>query len=241
MTIPEMSDLIICKTCGHKKLPEFFTIKVTTGRMMKTCDACRNKKIPCPHCDYKCNARHLEKHVRAIHDKIRDQQCPHCEFKCGQSGDLVEHVRSIHDQRCPKCEFKTSRTDNLTRHLMICTGGKHLSSGEYVIKGVLEAMNIAFIREMYFADCRNNDPLPFGFYIPLLSMAIEFDGRQHFDSIEHLGGQESLERTQRHDAIKNEYCSTNRIHLLRIKYTEFESIEKLIKNFISPGVDESNV
>lgn len=114
-----------------------------------------------------------------------------------------------------------------------------MSSGEYAIKSILEAMDIAFIREMRFADCKNVFPLPFDFYIPLLAVAIEFDGRQHFEPVERFGGQEIFERTQINDALKNEYCATNGIRLLRIKYTEFERIQELIENFISLPTDAS--
>lgn len=112
-----------------------------------------------------------------------------------------------------------------------------MSSGEFAIRGVLEAMNIPFIQEMRFADCRDAKVLPFDFYIPLLTSAIEFDGRQHFEPVAHWGGQESFEHTQRHDAIKNVYCAANGIRLLRIKYTEFERIQELIENFIAPPIE----
>ena len=107
-----------------------------------------------------------------------------------------------------------------------------MSSGEFAIKGILEAMNIPFIQEMRFHDCRDIGVLPFDFYIPLLTSAIEFDGRQHFEPVKHFGGQEAFERRQRRDAIKNEYCAANGIRLLRIKYSDFERIQELIENFI---------
>lgn len=108
-----------------------------------------------------------------------------------------------------------------------------MSSGEFAIKGVLEAMHIAFVQEMRFADCRDIKSLPFDFFIPLLAVAIEFDGRQHFEPVAHFGGQEHFDATQRRDAIKNAYCATNGIRLLRIKYTDFERIQELIENFIA--------
>ena len=61
---------------------------------------------------------------------------------------------------------------------------------------------------------------------------IEFDENQHFAPVKYFGGQDAFERTQRNDAIKNEYCITNNIHLLRIKYTDFEKISELISSFL---------
>lgn len=117
--------------------------------------------------------------------------------------------------------------------MRVCTGAAHMSSGEYAIKGILEAMNIVFVQEMRFLDCRDINVLPFDFYIPLLTCAIEFDGKQHFEPVDYFGGQANFERVQRRDAIKNEYCAANGIRLLRIKYTDFERIQELIENFIA--------
>ena len=86
-------------------------------------------------------------------------------------------------------------------------------------------MQVAFVREMRFHDCRDSYALPFDFYIPLLTVAIEYDGQQH-EAIEHFGGAERLEVTK-HD---------NGIRLLRIKYTEFEKVEELIKAFLTTSI-----
>ena len=43
-------------------------------------------------------------------------------------------------------------------------------------------------------------------------------------------------RTQIHDKIKNEYCLTKNIKLIRIPYTDFDKIEEiLVKNSIIKG------
>ena len=137
----------------------------------------------------------------------------------------------IKDKQCPKCDHTCSMTSDMTKHIKVCTGRERMSAGEYAIKGVLEAMQVAFVREMRFHDCRDSYALPFDFYIPLLTVAIEYDGQQHFEAIEYFGGSERFEVTKRHDAIKNQYCSDNGIKLLRIKYTDFER-EELISAFL---------
>ena len=58
-------------------------------------------------------------------------------------------------------------------------------------------------------------------------MCIEFDGEQHFRSVEFFGGKKAFKLTQKKDKIKNEYCKNNNIHLLRIKYNE--NIEEKLK------------
>jgi len=120
--------------------------------------------------------------------------------------------------------------------MKVCTGGDRMSSGEYAIKGVLDAMKVNYQREMRFADCKSTNSLPFDFYLPQHMAAIEYDGKQHFEPIEYFGGQSTLERTQRHDAIKNAYCESNNIRLLRIKYTDFDRIQELIETFLADPI-----
>ena len=86
------------------------------------------------------------------------------------------------------------------------------------MKEILSSFN--FESEKRFDDCRNVKPLPFDLYVPILNLCIEYDGRQHFEPIEHWGGFDGLLLTQTNDFIKNQYCNDNNINLLRIRYDE---------------------
>lgn len=94
------------------------------------------------------------------------------------------------------------------------------SKGEINIKNILEKNNIIFVQQKRFNDCRNKKPLPFDFYLPNHNFCIEFDGRQHFESIDRWGGLIGYEERIKIDEIKNEYCEKNNIKLLRIKYSD---------------------
>ena len=61
---------------------------------------------------------------------------------------------------------------------------------------------------------------------------IEYDGRQHFEPIEHWGGEEAFQKVKTYDKLKDDYCNDNGYLLLRIPYTEYEHIEKLVVEFI---------
>lgn len=104
------------------------------------------------------------------------------------------------------------------------------SSGERQVRQWLEKYNIVYEYQHPFKDCRDVLALPFDFYLPDFNMCIEYDGRQHFESIEYFGGQKSFEYVQRHDKIKNEYCEKNNIKLLRIPY--FTNVEEELDNFL---------
>lgn len=94
------------------------------------------------------------------------------------------------------------------------------SHGEKEISKLLEEMNIKFIREKRFIDCKNKNTLPFDFYLPEHNLCIEYNGKQHYESVEFFGGDKTLKLTQKNDKIKNLYCKENNIDLLNIKYDE---------------------
>lgn len=106
----------------------------------------------------------------------------------------------------------------------------HDSKGERQVRLWLSNHNISYERQYKFKDCRDNRQLPFDFYLPCYNLCIEYDGKQHFEAIEYFGGQESFEKTLKHDNIKNEYCKNNGISLLRIPY--FKNVEEELNNFL---------
>jgi len=94
------------------------------------------------------------------------------------------------------------------------------SKGENIVMQFLEKNNINYITQKRFNNCKNKHSLPFDFYIPKHNICIEYDGRQHFETIRLWGGEKRLQYIQENDNIKNEYCLNNNINLLRISYKE---------------------
>jgi very-short-patch-repair endonuclease len=70
--------------------------------------------------------------------------------------------------------------------------------------------------------------LPFDFYLPKYRIAIEFDGKQHFEPLEFFGGIQSFEKLKLNDKIKSDYCEDNYINLIRIKYDQINIIWELL-------------
>lgn len=62
---------------------------------------------------------------------------------------------------------------------------------------------------------------------------IEYDGIQHFEHREFLMTKEEYFNLKRNDELKNLYCKNNNIILLRIKYTDFNKIEKILLDYLS--------
>lgn len=101
------------------------------------------------------------------------------------------------------------------------------SKGELKIASILSDKKIKYEKEYTYDNCRNINPLPFDFYLPEYNILIEYDGKQHFEAIDYFGGISGLEYRQLNDKIKNEYCDSNNIKLIRIRYDE--NISKKLK------------
>ena len=109
------------------------------------------------------------------------------------------------------------------------------SVGEKIISAVLDSNDIQHTFQYTFSNCRDNKPLMFdiAFYKnSLLTGLIEFQGVQHYKSIERFGGEEALKNNKKRDKIKFDYCKVNNIPLLVIPYNQ--DLKTLLKNFIEP-------
>lgn len=106
-------------------------------------------------------------------------------------------------------------------HITSC-GCRIQSSGEEYVATILNELNIEFIPQYKFDDCKLKYVLRFDFAIfydnKFLGL-IEFDGQQHFEPIDFFGGEDGFNKTVDRDNIKNTYCKSHDIPLLRLPYT----------------------
>ena len=103
------------------------------------------------------------------------------------------------------------------------------SKGEREISRTLNALNINYIREYLFNDCRGkNRPFPFDFYLPDYNCCIEYDGEQHFLYRESGIFANKLDTIKEHEIIKTEYCKNNNIKLIRIPYSFIKKIKRIL-------------
>ena len=138
--------------------------------------------------------------------------------------------------KCPLCNnlFYELPAKVNNGHTTSC-GCRIQSFGEQYIQSLLENLHIEFKPQYSFSDCKCVYILHFDFAIfnngTLLGL-IEYDGRQHFEPVEFFGGQEGFKKTKIRDEIKNTYCKTNNIPLLRIPYTlSIQDIEEKIYEY----------
>ena len=107
------------------------------------------------------------------------------------------------------------------------------SRGELKVIQVLQKLNIDFITQKEFNDCKNILPLKFDFYLPKYKIALEYQGKQHYESIQYFGGEERFQKQIKTDSLKEEWCKNNNIKLIKILYTDYKDInEDYTKNNI---------
>lgn len=193
--------------CGHE-----YEIKQQDLKQGKDCFKCHgSKKYSQKEFELLFNDKKLKGYsLVGIYDGINKN----VEIKhdvCGKVFNIVPSRYFRQFKKCPKCFTK--------------------SKGEDLIASFLDKLNISYEREYKFKDCKNKRELPFDFYLPDKNVCIEYQGIQHYKSVDIFGGNYNFEYTQHNDKIKKEYCENNNIELLEVPYfiTDIKSflVEKI--------------
>jgi len=122
----------------------------------------------------------------------------HCNYKY----EVTPYNFIYRHNRCPKC-------DNAAR-----------SHGESSIREFLESNHCIYVTQYKFADCRNKKPLPFDFAVfnldGSIKCLIEYQGNQHYQSIDYFGGKKTFKKRMKLDKIKSDFCDSRGLNLLKI-------------------------
>lgn len=140
--------------------------------------------------------------------------------------------------QCSICNYEWMTTPHSLLRGDRCPKCFSISKGEETILKTLDELNIEYIYQKRFEDCKNQLPLAFDFYIPKHNMCIEFQGQQHYEPIKYYGGENEFKIRQKRDSIKEIYCQQSNINLLCIPYWEYDYIEQIIKVLFMKGENE---
>lgn len=189
----------------------------------------------CPHCfknTVNINKLNIEEKTDLFKEKVYKLVGLEYEVLGGYVNSYTHSIKMMHTtcgfvyKVLPKNFLQGSRCPNCIK-----------SKGAKEVGGVLKKLDKSYSVEYRIKECKNKRPLPFDFAVfdenKKLKCLIEFDGEQHFKSVEIWGGEKGLLRTQKNDSIKNKYCEENNIPLLRIPFWEYINIEKIVTNFIN--------
>lgn len=212
----------------------------------------KNLKVLCG----KCNKVFITDKKSYLKNARRDENylCPSCNREMIRSrmlrdkDDVEKYINSINDNKLlNKKDYKGNDITNLkiqcglcgevfTTSLVCYQAGKtmcrkcssKISYGELAIKEFLDLYQIRYEDEYLFDDCRDINPLPFDFYLSDYNLCIEYQGEQHYKSVEFFGGEEAFKIRQLHDQIKRDYCNSNNIVLIEIPYWEYKNIKNIL-------------
>ncbi len=183
----------------------------------------------CPSCAYESKGRKLSKPLDVF---VK-------ELKVASKGEytLVGDYINTH----AKTTFRHNEcgTEWDTKPYLMLGGGGCVtcsgSSGEKRVLRYLKSKAIEHKMEYTIDECKYIRPLPFDFAVfeeGKLLCLIEYEGQQHYDSVEFWGGAENLKRIQLRDEIKRTYCKEKGIPLIEIPYWDFENIDMILSEEI---------
>ena len=82
--------------------------------------------------------------------------------------------------------------------------------------------------------------LSYDIFICGKNIAIEYQGKQHFEPIDFFGGKENFETQQKRDEIKRKLSKENNVHLVYVNYWE-DITKELIKSKVSEVLKNDSV
>lgn len=247
-----------CKYCSYKKQGE--SQRIDTSIIINRCielnltyvDRYNKNQETCV--TFICN-NHPKKGIQHIiwcHLKTCSVGCSFCAGRNKTTEDFREEMKHISPDIQITGEYGGSEK-HVECKCLICQHVWHpigrslksgqgcpacsMSKGERCILKILNNYNIPFLSQHTFKDCSYIGKLKFDFYLPDHNILIEYDGEQHFFPVDFANkGQEwaiqKYEQIKMRDKMKDDYCANNNIRLIRIPYTEFDLIEKIIETEI---------
>ena len=236
----------ICNTCKVKITDSarnltYKKFKCKYCELTNKSDLIRNKlvdliKIDSSLITLKCNKGHIYKQDRR--NLLKNKKCMECylQNKVFTKEKIINDLfllhgdnynynfndyKNIHSKIKIVCKKNHIFYQKVSNHLQgkgcpICRE----SFGERTITLFLENKNITYEKQKTFDDLFLIKKLKFDFYLPKYNIIIEYDGIQHFEAIEFLGGQKEFEKNKQRDLLKNDFCIKNNIKLIRISYKE---------------------
>lgn len=183
------------------------------------------KTKQCP----KCLAEKRSTVVQFNWQKIIDDLCGESEF------EVLKNTSADHFFIKHKCGFIRKTQSGAFLRSPWCPRCKGtMSKGERKILDYLQKNNISYEAQKKIPDSHQT----FDFYIQP-NIAIEFNGKQHYEPIEVFGGEQRFEQQLIYDKNKEEYCKNNKIFLLVISYKEYENIDTILDSFFRKFNDQS--
>lgn len=141
--------------------------------------------------------------------------------------------------RCNNCgNICSIRTSDLQNNRIKSCGCVN-SKGEMTLSQLFQQMGIKYKTQYKFDDLTGEkSSLKFDFFLPEYNVLIEYQGGQHYKSVEFMGGDKDFQKRQEYDNLKREYCKANNYKLIEIPYWDYNKLnEEYIKNILGDNKD----
>lgn len=143
---------------------------------------------------------------------FRDKGFIRVVYECPIHGENNANIYHLEEGKgCPKC---------------------YSSSIEVSLTNILNSNNIEFVPQKEFEWLRYRNPLRLDFYLPQYNIAIECQGKQHFETVKSWGDINAFEERQIRDNIKKELCEEHSIKLIYYANYTYDFPYKVITNEI---------
>lgn len=181
---------------------------------------------------------------------LRGEGCPLCYFERervsqadlisrfkGKHGDRYDYSRveykTMFDRVCIICKKHGVFYQSPTHHLAGCGCPTcKMTKGENKIKVFLDEHKIKYQQEYNINNgnlfCENRK-FRVDFYLPDINTIIEYDGIQHFESVEYFGGENAFVKRRKRDIALERYCKGNNIRLIKISFKQYGNLSEILK------------
>lgn len=207
-----------CNVCNHTFKQSIHVLK---SNLKKVKD--KENSFGCAVCSGKLK-KNTEKFKKEVYNLVKDEY-----EVLGEYIDTDTYIRMKHN----KCNtiYKVRPNDFLNSDNRCPSCFSNISNASKFIEQYLTKNNIIFIKEKKFKDCKYKKQLPFDFYLPEYNLLLEYDGEQHFkNSFKNT----DFKIQHKRDIIKNKYCITNKINLIRVKYNvSIIKIKEILDNLFN--------
>lgn len=183
---------------------------------------------------------------------LQGKKCPRCKaIKNGNSRrkDFKSFIELANELHYNKYDYsKSIYINNFTQIAIICPiHGEFLqipyvhlrgcgcpkcnqSKGEILVENLLKKYGIYY--ESQFEVNLGTRKAYIDFFLPEHNIFIEYNGLQHYIPVKHFGGEIRFQEQLSRDNLLREYCSSNSINLIEIKYgSSEECIENILKQY----------
>lgn len=203
--------MLRCSECGYED--SYQVIRLRYRNTIPTCKKCEfNGKLS------------NDDAIRAVQDKCEALGYEFIGFKTKDGRYNGKNTRLI--LKCKKCGYtwNTSSFITFTHSVIKCRGCTNSWKMEKEVWYYLKEAGIDFEEQKKFDWLRYKSPLSLDFYLPKYDIAIECQGRQHYEAISSFGGEKSFQLTIERDNVKQKLCIKHGVKLV------FYSTSKVAKN-----------